>query len=321
MGMCSCKTLPLPIPKGKNFSNTLMPLSRVELDSKLITLGVAGGVGLAEDCLWTDGDKIYYSGNDLNMEFDSETLSWKRKAWNNAPPQMYGCYMWSDGTDIYSGYEGDYILNRNTDTWVPVEMHRPDDTSQFFTSRIWTDGKSVFYSDEYSQLIWDRATRTWNAMTWNGPLQFFQGYYVWTDGENIYYSCGDTYLLDVETHTWAKQDQFTGDGNELDVYAYKLWHDGTHVRYNYSYGSRKHYERREDGLWYETEAIEGAWLSDVGENIVYARNFWSDGVNIFWSDNQDYAVLLPQKVITYSYTNNQWVKIGTATPCDVTATE
>lgn len=107
------------------------------------------------DCIWTDGENIYYSnGSNFQYVLNKTTHTWTRKTWYGYIPSD-GSKIWSDGTNIYYSY-GDtdqYILDPLTDTWNVKTWEGYNDI--YADSDIWSDGTNVYcsYGDEAQYML------------------------------------------------------------------------------------------------------------------------------------------------------------------------
>lgn len=157
--------------------------------------------------LWTNGIDIFYSGgsstqyvlvyNEYNDSYHWETISWVRDN-NIFTSAIDGNYIWTDGTDIY--FSKDVQLRYTGDNhWETVTFN-----VAIQGDSIWTDGTNIYFSNKDKQFIFDKETKQWSAMTWNGLTSFY-GYYVWTDGTDIYHNTSPTvtFMLDRSTNTWS----------------------------------------------------------------------------------------------------------------------
>ncbi len=95
-----------------------------------------------------------------------------------------GACLWTDGVDIYYSRGIQYVLNKETSTWVEKTWGGLYPSHGYY---VWTDGENVYCSDDEKQYILDKATSTWEAKTWIGNNNLY-GHCVWTDGENYYFT-------------------------------------------------------------------------------------------------------------------------------------
>lgn len=191
---------------------TLSEPMGMSASSSVTWSGLTSFVG---QCVWTDGDRIFYSDwntGQVNYELTTKSTSggtWSRvtltlPSSNNA--NFYGQNVWTDGEHIYSseGYSSHMEYNKTTSTWVEKSFTGIGSSTTFKGENIWTDGEHIYFSyGESYQYELDKATSTWIAKTWNGTNNF-SGKDIWTDGINIYYSAGTAhYILDKATSTWT----------------------------------------------------------------------------------------------------------------------
>lgn len=173
--------------------------------------------------LWTNGIDIFYSGgssstqyilvyNEYSDSYHWETISWVRD--NNIPtPIIDGNNIWTDGTDIYFYNSSNqwYLRYTGDNHWEEIEPN-----INLSGDSIWTDGTDIYYSYNTGHYVYDKETKQWSTMTWNGLTSFY-GYYVWTDGTDIYYSNNFNYyyILDKATKTWTRVNTATSVGNSI----------------------------------------------------------------------------------------------------------
>ena len=150
-------------------------------------------------------------------------------------------------------------------------------TAYYGGSYVWNDGENVYYSYNTSQYIWNKETRTWSTITWNG-LTNFDGTDIWTDGTNYYYSDGSKhYILNKGTRTWS-----TITWNGLTNFnGHYIWTDGTN--YYYSNGSSQ----------YVLDKGTRTWSSVAWNGLTnFSRSFvWTDGINCYYSIEDEHYIL------------------------------
>ena len=231
--------------------------------------------------IWTDGSDIYYSQGSNQYVLDVSTSTWTAKTWIGLT-EFNGRYIWTDGSDIYYSNSSDqYVLDVSTSTWTAKTW---TGLTSFRGDDIWTDGTNFYYSSDADQYILDTSTSTWTAKTWYGFTSFI-GRNVWTDGINMYMSAGSSnqWFLDVATSTWSTK---TWTGDMQDVNGYDVWTDSINI-----------YNTIPNGT-YLYNHLEESWLY-IGKIAQYlngaGRYIWSDGVNIYYSQNSWQRVLTKVK--------------------------
>lgn len=255
--------------------------------------------GLTEfngNCVWTDGQNVYYSNNQEQYVLNQETSTWEEKIWYGSMTYPMGYEIWTDGQSFYwtesyslnnKTYYNHYVLNKNTSTWEPTVFYGLDNASSFAGNSVWTDGQKTYYSYYEEQYVLNKETSTWEEKVWNGFTDF-QGSYVWTDGQNIYCSASEDnqYVLNIKTSTWEEKvwvfekDSFYVKGD---------WTDGQDI---FSFRNAI------NGIeCYVLEKQTYTWkflLTLNLENIDYAFSpvcIWSDGTNCFYSQLSDQFIL------------------------------
>ena len=147
-----------------------------------------------------------------------------------------------------------------------------------YGSYIWSDGDTVYYSDNGPNYVLNKSTMVWEEITWSGPLTDIYANSVWNDGDNTYYSDDTSQYVfnrtnrEWEPKTWYGLTQFSA--------AY-IWKDGDTVYY--SDGTNHYVLNRATSTW-ETKTWNGFTNFD-GSCI------WTDNVNIYYSYNSTHYVL------------------------------
>ena len=110
---------------------------------------------------------------------------------------------------------------------------------------IWTDGKNIYYSNDFQQYQLDKTRSIWNAKTGGGVTTRFSGQDIWTDGTNIYYS----YVTHLATQHHQLIDKANGIWSNktwkgfTDFNGRNVWTDGVNVYYShYANGENDEYQ-------------------------------------------------------------------------------
>lgn len=242
---------------------------------------------------YTDAFLVQKNKESEPYEFTSETPGpisrgkWIEKVWNGLS-NFNGAYIWTDGTNIYySDESSQYVLNRDTDTWVEKTWDGID-TSLFYGSYVWTDGTNIYYSiydsGEYYNKVLNKNTGRWEEKVWNGLPDYsyyFSGFDIWTDGTDIYFSTYDggglNLILDKATSTWSEisiiEDVYS---DEFNFYGSNSWVDGT-ITYIAGYSGSDAYVFNKNA---HTANLKQNWSNWEG----WFSNVWNDGNNIYSSD-------------------------------------
>lgn len=155
---------------------------------------------------------------------------------------------------------------------------------------FWTDGETMYYSEESDQYTLDKETSTWIEKSWNG-LSNFNGDCIWTDGKYFYYSNDSTqYILNQETSTWNPKTwngitSFNGS---------RVWTDGENL-----------YCSDELDINYILDKETSTWIEKTwnGRSSVYSNNIWSDSENIYYSNGLGTYILDKE---TSTWTKKTW---------------
>jgi hypothetical protein len=257
---------------------------------------------------YTDAFLVQKNKESDPYEFTSETPGptsrgkWIEKTWNGLS-NFYGIDIWTDGTNIYYSHsDTQYVLNRETDTWIEKTwygylMRR----GGFGGSDIWTDGTNIYYSSGSWQYVLNQETDTWTEKEWNG-LSYFYGADVWTDGTNIYYSTyddgGANLILDKATSTWS-EISITEDvyGDEFHFYGAYTWTDGTNIYIADINGSDAYAFNKNTRI----ATLKQNWRdSEANFSCV-----WNDGNNIYASNGNDSQKYYDRD--TDSWEDQEWV--------------
>lgn len=255
--------------------------------------GIDAGAYIRGDNVWSDGTNIYLSnswdyGTSQEYVLDKLTSTWSKKTWNGDVPSIKGSAIWSDGNNIYYDY-GNYsrVLDKNTSTWNNNAWNYSAGTAsqRIRGDRIWTDGTNIYhsYGAGYSNLILNKATKTWSEITFNGFNDIY-GNCVWSDGTNTYYSnysSGELqYVFDKNTNTWSPKTWYGMPSGYL--YGYYIWREKGNV-YS-SFGNKQYTLDKSTSTWSQM-----SWIGLTGFSGSY---IWSDGSNTYLSDaiNSQYVL-------------------------------
>ena len=146
---------------------------------------------------------------------------------------------------------------------------------------IWNDGNKAYYSNASEQYVFNSATQSWEAVTWNFPsgITGISGVQVWNDGEDVYYFSEQTKLiLNKETSTW-EYATWTYGGDSTDIQTYRMWTDG-----QFTYCSNG------DGRQYKLNKETSTWekVTWGGFNNVYGTYVWMDAQgNVYYSKSSE----------------------------------
>ena len=222
-------------------------------------------------CVWSDGRNIYYSNDEDQFVLNGDT--WEQKTWN---VEIFGGWIWTDGTDIHYVYDGRYHYVLNGDTWerkywnnVPLD---------FYSQNVWSDGTNIYYSEGEAQFVLNG--NTWERKLWNNGESVY-GKSVWSDGANIFATYDRvTYVLNDDT--WEVK---TFNGNVISSGS-GIWTDGKNIYYSY------HTEDRYilNGNTWENMVWNVA--SDVSLTSMYGTSIRSDGTDIYWDSTSTYSAVL-----------------------------
>ncbi len=204
-------------------------------------------------------------------------VTWDNQTWNGLS-SFSGQKIWTDGTDIYySDYNSHYILDRSTKTWNSITFFY-----RFDGGNVWHDGANTYLSVKSSayvesiQAIWDKTTKSWKTMTWNGLTDFY-GSNVWSDGTNTYYSDyenSENYVLDSATNTWSPKT-WAGLTRFNGIY---VWRDGDNVYYSH-YGTPEYQQ-------YVLDKETSTWnlMKWDGLTAFEGTDIWTDNKTIYYSE-------------------------------------
>ena len=175
--------------------------------------------------VWTDGETIYYSMSSNQYVLDKETRTWTAVTWENKPSMFNGQYIWTDGTNTYYSrgsnqyildienktctaitwngrtsfngdsiwtdgeniYCGNFVLDKETRTWLEITFNFSGDSAVIQGNQVWTDGEKIYFSNDSAQYVLDKETQTWTQKEWVG-LEGIKGINIWSDGTNTYYT-------------------------------------------------------------------------------------------------------------------------------------
>jgi hypothetical protein len=141
--------------------------------------------------VWIVNGIMYYSGVMEGagspygtLVYDKPNNTWRVKTWNNAPADMEGRYIWTDGERIFYKYpytDVFYELDLTTDTWnVKTFVDAP---ASFNPTALWTDGSDVYYSNTTATWKLNKSTDTWENLNWSVNCS---GSYIGSNGHDIF---------------------------------------------------------------------------------------------------------------------------------------
>lgn len=245
------------------------------------------------DYIWTDGENTYCG---FDAVWDKSTKRWKTKQWNGLTGSLTPIGIWTDGENIYySWLTKQYILNKETDTWVKKTWGNIP-TTNFYGNAIWTDGTDIYHCWDSNQCVLDRETDTWQEIDLGISIRANEE--IWTDGENIYYSNSyDHSIFNKETKKFEETQFKKENGDGMYFWGADVWADGTNI-----YVSRT-------TAHYILDTENNVWRSITwnGVNSFDGDEVWTDGTNIYVLANptisgqaQTSCILLPTAAKLYS---------------------
>jgi len=204
---------------------------------------------------------------------------WEQKTWNGLT-RFDSLYIWTDGTDTYySNGDTQYVLNKTTGEWEQKIWTGLWDPDKLFGYLIKTDGTDIYHIDfehniniaENNIYRLNKATGTWEPVTWNNVPSNFNAAKLWTDGSNLYYSADAHYMLNKATNTW--ESKIWNGNTAFD--GLSIWTDGDNI---YSSAGTSHYVlNRATDTWEPKVWNNVDTLTDVRFSI------WTDGTDIYYS--------------------------------------
>ena len=192
----------------------------------------------------------------------------------------YGCYIWTDGTNIYYSRNDQYDRSQlvlNNGVWEKTTWKNDSGEIAVDGRYVWTDGTNIYYSlNSSNQYVLKDGV--WERKSWGGTITHLRGDYVWSDGTKFYISYWDsssqTYLYYVlNGTTWSST---TLNGITITGYT---WTDGTNI---YASSSSGQYVL-ENGSW-----VEKKWN---GLTSFSGAGVWTDGKNIYYSSGEKQYIL------------------------------
>lgn len=250
------------------------------------------------DDVWSDGVNIYCSSSSTSQYIlNKSNMTWETKRWSGSFAPV-GANVWSDGINIfYSSGTTQYVLNNGTweeKTWT-YSPSAGSEIIQFQDKLYYLSGSGDFYV--YNGSDFDYIDMT--LVDWTVSISFI-GSYLWTDGEKLYYSVRDKqYLMDLDSRQIVAMEW-----GDYEPKGYAIWSDGTNVYCDHPNPSMHH--KLVNGVWVETE-----WNGLYGD---FRGDFiWTDGENIYFSENGTNYIILPSTAQMYQHTttgNTGWAKVG-----------
>ena len=186
-------------------------------------------------------------------------------------------------SDVIQGIEdiptgGETPVIEHTNNWVKNANIGP----MYFTSAdyIWTDGVDLYYSDPYSDSVFDPDTLKFE------PIQISIEYETTkVNGNNIINVGGNTYLMDGSTYVFDRSSltfkRVSTPNISTSGYFPCIWSDGDDIYY--SYGTNQYVLDQITGIW--SEKTWNGLTSFAGNDV------WTDGTNIYYSNGTKHYVL------------------------------
>ena len=256
-----------------------------------------GLTDFAGSFVWTDGTNIYWSDGYNHYVLNKATSTWETKTWHwdgfsSTTPYMHGGNIWTEGNNIYYSSPGSdnyqFVLDTSNDTWYN-KTWRGIDYSRLRGTYIWKDeNNNVYCSEQSSHYKLNKATDTWETVTWSPTNLLRFASQIWTDGIHTYCKGSssqyqDNYVLDPTNNTWSIfpiSGLSSWFGNEV-------WSDGQSI-----YHSTTHVLNKSTWSW---EAI--TW--DV-ELLIEGKYVWEDGTNVYHTYSGVSVILYPE-LSRYTY--------------------
>ena len=228
--------------------------------------------------------------------------------------------VWTDGIDIYytawlrtDYYDSDYrfrkgyILDRTTSTWIAQTFYT--DTSAFwewhvpYGRTVWTpDNINIYFSDIDGNYIFNRENQSFLPMDWTSsglPTRTYNeviyadidGADFWKNNNILYYGPLDKndYITYKSTNFSSFTQHIFKNNNDSDFkpIGRSVWTDGINIYdssapADYSY-SWQYKLNKQTNIW-----IPITWN---GFNYISAEYLWTDGFNIYYSNNDLQYVL------------------------------
>lgn len=167
---------------------------------------------------------------------------------------------------------------------------------------IWTDGKSIYYSNGSTQYVFNKTNKSWEINNISGSLTYFSGNNIWTDGDNIYYSPGTSSSVRYwANNRWNTRAPFSGLSAITPSY---IWTDGENTYH--SNGSTTYILDKESSTW-----TQKSW---GGTNTIYGEYIWTDGNDVYMSNGTLQYVLDKENDSWKSVT---WGGVQSFSPLDI----
>lgn len=233
------------------------------------------------NCIWTDGENIYYTSSSSLWVLDEEARKWTYVKELDLYMSDNSRNIWSDGENLYFSSPSKHkVWDKSSLTWVDKTWNG---LTSFYGDSIWSDGENIYHSNANSsngtigQYVLDIETSTWVEKQWNGANNFSASR-VWNDGENIYLSDEGTQAI-LKGDTWEPVE-WKNLTNYDGVY---IWTDGDGIYY--SYGNEQ----------YELDIPTRTWKAITwnGATSFYGHDgcIWSTLKNIYCYSNSKHYIL------------------------------
>lgn len=230
--------------------------------------------------VWHMDEQTYFSQDNRQYVFDKDTRTWNVITWSGLS-SFDGQYVWTDGVDYYySESTLHYIFNKETNAW---ETKTWTGHTKFHGTNIWSYGGNTYLTLPGYNYILNKETKDWDVKIWEGYVPQYAS--IWTDGIDYYYSHGaNQYVLNQVTETWESKTWYGMTSfNSGNIYIF-----GGNVYYSYS--SDQYMLNKETNTWEVKKWLGLTWYGGAPKNI-YASGVWTDGTNLYYSDNSDWHYL------------------------------
>jgi hypothetical protein len=239
--------------------------------------------------IWSYNNKIYYSpGGHANYSVGGDNwLPATAVSGLTEGNSFFGRFVENYGSiTLYNDCSNNriYKLDENSNTWIQLYNGLGSPEYVRTPSMLWSDGKSIYCSDDNWQYklntdrnVWESKYWTENGSSRSSVLEY--GDRTWSIGDTIYYSLyGNHYVLDKENSNWTTTS-WTFEDKYPSLDGGYIWsHNGNTY---YSNGKTQY-------------ILDGTlWKLMTWENVnnFYSYNLWTLGDNVYYSYNGSNYVL------------------------------
>ena len=174
------------------------------------------------NCIWTYGDKAYYSSSSRQYELDIDSKTWYPVEWTGID-YFSGLGIWKTENNVYYSANGKhYIWEKGTYNWIEIEFSGIGSfTGEFVfdvNNNYYVYSNGLIYKFIEDELDWELSSISVPNVS-NFSVSF------WSNGNQLFYSAGSVqFEFDFDTLTWESIEWKGFEGSHLNrFFAANVW--------------------------------------------------------------------------------------------------